>query len=163
MSIPFPPEPLANLAREIAAILKTRKESVSVAETAAGGLISAHCFRSMERRRSTKVGVIIPLVLVLRYPNLLGSLEHRRFDGRSFWFLSTCHSLIPYCRSSDLHTRVPCTIRWMDPDRYRQLQRSSPQIVSRLAENVREKLGSTYCVCEVGERLRYLGLRRRGG
>jgi nicotinamide mononucleotide (NMN) deamidase PncC len=37
----FPPEPLAALAGEVAALLKERKESVSVAETAAGGLISA--------------------------------------------------------------------------------------------------------------------------
>lgn len=41
MSITFPPEPLAKLAHEVAALLKERKESVSVAETAAGGLISS--------------------------------------------------------------------------------------------------------------------------
>jgi nicotinamide mononucleotide (NMN) deamidase PncC len=37
----FPPEPLAALAAEIATLLKERTESVCVAETAGGGLISS--------------------------------------------------------------------------------------------------------------------------
>lgn len=37
----FPPEPLASIAAELASLLKSRKETISVAETAAGGLISA--------------------------------------------------------------------------------------------------------------------------
>ena len=37
----FPPPPLAQLAARIGALLCERKETVAVAETAAGGLISA--------------------------------------------------------------------------------------------------------------------------
>ncbi len=37
----FPPEPLKAIVEEVASLLKTRKETISVAETAAGGLISA--------------------------------------------------------------------------------------------------------------------------
>jgi hypothetical protein len=37
----FPPEPLKATVEEVASLLKARKETISVAETAAGGLISA--------------------------------------------------------------------------------------------------------------------------
>lgn len=37
----FPPEPLKAVAEEVASLLRQRKESICVAETAAGGLISA--------------------------------------------------------------------------------------------------------------------------
>jgi len=37
----FPPEPLRAIVEEVASLLKARKETISVAETAAGGLISA--------------------------------------------------------------------------------------------------------------------------
>ncbi len=37
----FPPPDLKQAAEEVAALLRERKETVSVAETAAGGLISA--------------------------------------------------------------------------------------------------------------------------
>ena len=37
----FPPEPLKAVVEEVASLLKARKETISVAETAAGGLISA--------------------------------------------------------------------------------------------------------------------------
>ena len=37
----FPPEPLKAIAEEVAALLRERTETISVAETAAGGLISA--------------------------------------------------------------------------------------------------------------------------
>jgi Competence-damaged protein len=37
----FPPEPLKAVVEEVASLLKARKETVSVVETAAGGLISA--------------------------------------------------------------------------------------------------------------------------
>jgi hypothetical protein len=37
----FPPEPLKTVVEEVASLLKARKETVSVVETAAGGLISA--------------------------------------------------------------------------------------------------------------------------
>lgn len=41
MSTAFPPEELKQVIQEIATLLKERKETISVAETAAGGLISA--------------------------------------------------------------------------------------------------------------------------
>jgi nicotinamide mononucleotide (NMN) deamidase PncC len=41
MSIKFPPEPLDILASEVAALLRERGETLSVVETAAGGLISS--------------------------------------------------------------------------------------------------------------------------
>jgi Competence-damaged protein len=37
----FPPEPLRAIVQEVASLLKARKETISVVETAAGGLISA--------------------------------------------------------------------------------------------------------------------------
>jgi nicotinamide mononucleotide (NMN) deamidase PncC len=41
MSTAFPPPALKEVAHEVASLLKERKETISVAETAAGGLISA--------------------------------------------------------------------------------------------------------------------------
>jgi hypothetical protein len=41
MSTEFPPPALKAAAQELAAVLKERNETISVAETAAGGLISA--------------------------------------------------------------------------------------------------------------------------
>jgi Competence-damaged protein len=41
MAARFPPEPLKAIVEEVASLLKARKETISVAETAAGGLISA--------------------------------------------------------------------------------------------------------------------------
>lgn len=40
-NIAFPPPELKQAAEEVAALLRERKETISVAETAAGGLISA--------------------------------------------------------------------------------------------------------------------------
>ncbi|KPI37704.1 CinA-like protein [Cyphellophora attinorum] len=40
-SASFPPPALAQIAQEVASLLKSRKETLSVAETAAGGLVSA--------------------------------------------------------------------------------------------------------------------------
>jgi len=37
----FPPDPVREVVAEVASLLKERKESISVAETAAGGIISA--------------------------------------------------------------------------------------------------------------------------
>jgi len=37
----FPPDPVREIVAEVASLLKERKESISVAETAAGGIISA--------------------------------------------------------------------------------------------------------------------------
>ncbi|KAF2244739.1 competence/damage-inducible protein-like protein cinA [Trematosphaeria pertusa] len=41
MSSSFPPDEVREIVQEVAALLKERKETISVAETAAGGLISA--------------------------------------------------------------------------------------------------------------------------
>ncbi|KAJ4347229.1 uncharacterized protein N0V89_011168 [Didymosphaeria variabile] len=41
MSSPFPPPELREITQEVASLLQERKETISVAETAAGGLISA--------------------------------------------------------------------------------------------------------------------------
>ncbi|ORY07541.1 competence/damage-inducible protein-like protein cinA [Clohesyomyces aquaticus] len=41
MTSPFPPPALRSILQEVATLLKSRQETVSVAETAAGGLISA--------------------------------------------------------------------------------------------------------------------------
>ncbi|KAF2634530.1 competence/damage-inducible protein-like protein cinA [Massarina eburnea CBS 473.64] len=41
MTSPFPPPELREIVQEVASLLKDRKETISVAETAAGGLLSA--------------------------------------------------------------------------------------------------------------------------
>lgn len=38
---PFPPPQLEKVAKQVTDLLKSRKETISVAETAAGGLVSA--------------------------------------------------------------------------------------------------------------------------
>jgi nicotinamide mononucleotide (NMN) deamidase PncC len=59
MSTHFPPEPLAALAAEIATLLKERVESVCVAETAGGGLISSAILSQPGASKIYKGSVVI--------------------------------------------------------------------------------------------------------
>ncbi|KAI9836878.1 MAG: hypothetical protein M1819_001043 [Sarea resinae] len=105
---PFPPAALRPLITEIAILLRQRGESVSVAETAAGGIISASLLSFAGASKYYKGGLT------------LYTLESRiAFGG---W---TAENLKTYTGPT-------------------------PAIVAGLAENVRERLGSTYTVCESG-------------
>ena len=101
------PVELKQAAEEVAALLKERKETISVAETAAGGLISASLLSTPGASRIYKGGLT------------LYTLESRiQFAG---W---TQQNIENY-------------------------KGPTPQIVAGLAENVRQKLESTYTVSEV--------------
>lgn len=101
------PPTLKKVAAEVVQLLKDRKETISVAETAAGGLISAALLSTPGASSIYKGGLT------------LYTLQSRiAFAG---WTQSNI-------------------------DEYRG---PTPDIVAGLAENVRGKLESTYCVCEV--------------
>lgn len=101
------PAALKRVAAEVVQLLKERKETISVAETAAGGLISAALLSTPGASTIYAGGLT------------LYTLQSRiAFAG---WTQS-------------------------DTDKYRG---PTPEIVAGLAENVRQKLDSTYCVSEV--------------
>lgn len=101
------PSALKKVAAEVVQILKDRKETISVAETAAGGLISAALLSTPGASAVYKGGLT----------------------------LYTLQSRIAFAGWTQRNI-----------DEYRG---PTPEIVAGLAENVREKLESTYCVCEV--------------
>ncbi|MCJ1259387.1 hypothetical protein MMC24_007224 [Lignoscripta atroalba] len=108
MSALFSNPSLQPILLEVSTLLKERKENVSIAETAAGGLISAS---------------------LLSLP------------GASAF----------YAGGLTLYT-LPSRIAfagWTEQN-VRDYKGPTPQVVAGLAESVREKLGSTYCVCESG-------------
>ena len=99
--------PLGSSAAEVVQLLKDRKETISVAETAAGGLISAALLSTPGASSIYKGGLT----------------------------LYTLQSRIAFAGWTQRNI-----------DEYRG---PTPDIVAGLAENVRDKLESTYCVCEV--------------
>jgi len=104
----FPPTVLKVAAEAVATLLRTRKESISVAETAAGGLISAALLSTPGASAFYKGGLT------------LYTLQSRiEFAG---WTQANIEG-------------------YKGP---------TPEVVTGLAENVRQKLGSTYCVSESG-------------
>ncbi|ETN40143.1 uncharacterized protein HMPREF1541_04419 [Cyphellophora europaea CBS 101466] len=104
----FPPPVLRQAAQEVATLLKERKETISVAETAAGGLISAALLATPGASQIYRGGLT----------------------------LYTLPSRIQFAG-------------WTDED-IKSYDGPTPQIVERLADNVRAKLGSTYTVSESG-------------
>ncbi|CAF9938355.1 MAG: hypothetical protein HETSPECPRED_001045 [Heterodermia speciosa] len=108
MARSFPPAAVDAIVSEVANLLKQRKETVSIAETAAGGIISASLLSTPGASSFYKGGLT------------LYTLESRiAFAG---W---TQESIKSY-------------------------KGPTPDVVKGLAENVREKLGSTYTICESG-------------
>jgi len=108
MTPEWPPLSVQFISREVAALLKERKETVSIAETAAGGLISASILANPGTSAIYKGGLT------------LYTLESRlAFAG------------------------------WTQEDT-QQYGGPTPAIVTKLAENVRKTLGSTYTVSESG-------------
>lgn len=104
----FPPSSLVPLVEEVSALLCRRQETLSVAETAAGGIISAALLSSPGASRFYKGGVTIY------------SLASRvQFAG------------------------------WTDED-IKTYAGPSTGVVTKLAENVRVKLDTTYTICESG-------------
>lgn len=59
MSDSFPPVPLRKAAEEVAALLRERKETISVAETAAGGLVSASLLSTPGASKFYKGGLTV--------------------------------------------------------------------------------------------------------
>ncbi|MCJ1236224.1 hypothetical protein MMC14_004202 [Varicellaria rhodocarpa] len=108
MASEFPPSSLEPLLSEITSLLKDRKQTISVAETAGGGILSASLLSTPGASTFYKGGLT------------LYTLESRiAFAG------------------------------WTQ-DSIKAYKGPTMDIVAGLAENVREKLGSTYTVCESG-------------
>ncbi|KFY16222.1 hypothetical protein V492_01486 [Pseudogymnoascus sp. VKM F-4246] len=108
LSPSFPPKPLVPLVEEVAELLRGRHETVSVAETAAGGIISAALLSTPGASKFYKGGLT------------LYTLPSRvQFAG------------------------------WTEEDT-KSYSGPTLGVVSKLAENVRPKLDSTYTVCESG-------------
>ncbi|KAK5944951.1 hypothetical protein PMZ80_002154 [Knufia obscura] len=102
------PPSLQSIATEVAQLLKERKETISVAETAAGGLVSAALLATPGASSIYKGGLT----------------------------LYTLQSRIQFAGWTQANI-----------DGYKG---PTPDIVAGLAENVRAKLESTYCVSESG-------------
>ncbi|CAD6442024.1 c5c86abe-41d8-4e42-aaa7-3ed830d4559b [Sclerotinia trifoliorum] len=104
----FPPQKVREVLSEVVGLLKERGETVSVAETAAGGIISASILSTPGASKIYKGGLTVY------------TLEARTvFTG---W---TQENINAYTGPT-------------------------PDVVAGIAENVRPKLGSTYCICESG-------------
>ncbi|KAJ8066235.1 hypothetical protein OCU04_005319 [Sclerotinia nivalis] len=104
----FPPQKVREVVIEVMGLLKERGETVSVAETAAGGIISASILSTPGASKVFKGGLTVY------------TLESRiAFAG---W---TQEIITSYSGPT-------------------------PDVVAGIAENVRPKLGSTYCICESG-------------
>ncbi|KAM3088417.1 hypothetical protein ACMFMG_000061 [Clarireedia jacksonii] len=104
----FPPRKVRDVVVEVAKLLKERGETVSVAETAAGGIISAS---------------------ILSTPGASGIYK----GGLTLYTLESRIAFAGWTQESIKDYRGP-----------------TPQVVEGLAVNVREKLGSTYTICESG-------------
>ncbi|CAF9942377.1 MAG: hypothetical protein ALECFALPRED_009717 [Alectoria fallacina] len=108
MTFTFPPPAVREVASEVSTLLKERSQTVCVAETAAGGLISASLLSTPGASKIYKGGLT------------LYTLESRiAFAG------------------------------WTQ-DNMKAYKGPTEDVVKGLAENVRETLGATYCVCESG-------------
>ncbi|KAF3010797.1 hypothetical protein E8E13_008140 [Curvularia kusanoi] len=104
----FPPQELRSIVKEVATLLKDRKETISVAETAAGGLISSSLLSFPGASTFYKGGLT------------LYTLESRK-----------------------------AFVGWTDADT-QNYKGPTPDIVTKLADNARKALGSTYTVSESG-------------
>lgn len=62
---PFPPPALAKAAQDLASLLQSRKETISVAETAAGGLISAAILATPGASRVFRGGLTVSIDTLL--------------------------------------------------------------------------------------------------
>lgn len=108
MASDFPPSSIRPVLNEVAQLLSSRNETISIAETAAGGIISASLLSVPGASKYYKGGLT------------LYTLESRiQFAG------------------------------WTE-DTKKNYHGPNKDVVSGLAKNVREKLGSTYCLCESG-------------
>ncbi|KAL8748647.1 MAG: hypothetical protein Q9199_008124 [Rusavskia elegans] len=108
MASTFPPSSIRPILNEVASLLTSRNETISVAETAAGGIISASLLSVPGASKFYRGGLT------------LYTLESRvQFAG------------------------------WTDENK-KNYNGPNAEVVSGLAKNVREKLGSTYCLCESG-------------
>ncbi|KAL8767587.1 MAG: hypothetical protein Q9209_005959 [Squamulea sp. 1 TL-2023] len=108
MASSFPPTTIRPILNEVTSLLTSRNETISVAETAAGGIISA---------------------------SLLSVPGASKFY-RGGLTLYTLESRIQFAGWTEEHKK-----NYNGPN---------AEVVSGLAKNVREKLGSTYCLCESG-------------
>jgi len=104
----FPPKAVQSIVAEVAGLLKERGETVSVAETAAGGIISAS---------------------LLSTPGASGFYK----GGLTLYTLESRIAFAGWTQDSVKGYKGP-----------------TEKIVAGLAENVREKLGSTYTISESG-------------
>ncbi|KAI4260180.1 MAG: hypothetical protein L6R42_004190 [Xanthoria sp. 1 TBL-2021] len=108
MASTFPPSSIRPILNEVASLLTSRNETISVAETAAGGIISASLLSVPGASKFYRGGLT------------LYTLESRvQFAG------------------------------WTEENK-KNYSGPNAEVVSGLAKNVKEKLGSTYCLCESG-------------
>jgi nicotinamide mononucleotide (NMN) deamidase PncC len=124
MSSSFPPEELREIVKEVASLLKERKETISVAETVRCLASTCHC----TDRPTQAAGGLISAAL-LSYPGASGYYK----GGLTLY---TLDSRIAFAGWSQENLKT-----YSGP---------TPEIVSGLAEHTRKTLGSTYTVSESG-------------
>jgi len=123
----FPPVELRPLIEEIGKLLKENGQTVSVAETAAGGIISA-CLLSIPGASGFYKGGLTLYTLESRIA--FAGWTEETLKGYK-WVSFLC--VFSVCINSSHFDSGP-----------------TPEVVSGLAKNVREKLQSTYTICESG-------------
>ncbi|TKA72239.1 hypothetical protein B0A49_05987 [Cryomyces minteri] len=123
----FPPSAVRGVVGEVAGMLKEKKETISVVETAAGGIISASLLATPGASQFYKGGLTASTKAPP--PKALS-------DIRPSSQLYTLESRIAFAG-------------WTQ-DSIKAYRGPTPDIVAGLAEHVRSTLGSTYTVCESG-------------
>ncbi|KAL4789053.1 hypothetical protein BDV19DRAFT_40133 [Aspergillus venezuelensis] len=124
--IEFPPANLQTLAHEIYVLLKSRNETVSVAETAAGGLISASILSVAGASAIYKGGLTVSSLS----PN---QSNDTRLISQQVYTLESRLAFAGWTKANIENYSGPTT-----------------DIVSGLAEHTRKTLESTYAISESG-------------
>ncbi|PQE20237.1 competence damage-inducible protein [Rutstroemia sp. NJR-2017a BBW] len=119
----FPPQQIRDVVVDVARLLKEKGETVSVAETAAGGIISASILSTPGASGIYKGGLT------------LYTLESRIAFGKTIL-------IFPFFSSRLKAGWTPSTIQ--------SYRGPTPQVVEGLAVNIREKLGTLAVATEKG-------------
>jgi hypothetical protein len=142
MAARFPPEPLNAIAEEVASLLLSRNETISVAETAAGGLISAALLSTPGASALSKGGVtvcgsraarifVFAYLLYFPFVSVQAPPPSRSQSVRE----------MPTLVSADIHARVSDRPRRLDAGQYRQLRRPDARGHVRAGREREEEAG----------------------
>lgn len=105
----FPPPALKAAAQEVATLLKDRKETISVAETAAGGLISAAILATPGASQIYRGGLTVSLL-----PNPTPVPEEERCENKTSILVNDPAWLTRHRLQIALHPGISHRFCWLD-------------------------------------------------